>query len=65
MGTHVLLDNYPTSDVLGKHKVGLTRRAVGSAKGAVLPALLGAMSCLPGAVPPEPQWEVGSCCSLA
>ena len=57
MGTHVLLADYPASDVLGKHNVGLTTRAVGSAKGAVHPALLGAVSCLPGAVPHEPRWE--------
>lgn len=58
MGTHVLLADYPPSDVLGEHNVGLTARAVGSAKGAVLPAVLGAVFCLPGAAPREPRWEV-------
>lgn len=58
MGTHVLLVDYPASDVLGKHNVGLTARAEGSAKGAVLPGLLSAVSCLPGAAPHEHQWEV-------
>lgn len=57
MGTHELLADYPASDVLGKHNVGLATRAVGSAKGAVLPGLLGAASCLPGAAQHEPRWE--------
>lgn len=61
----MLLADYPASDVLGKFNVGLTIRAVRSAKGAILPALLGGMSCLPGTVPHEPRWEAGSCCSLA
>lgn len=58
METHVLLADYPASNALGKQEVGLTARAVGSAKGAVLPGLRSAVSCLPGAVPHEPQWEV-------
>jgi len=50
--------DYPASHVLGKHNVGLSARAVGSAKGAALPALLGAMCCLPGTAPREPQREI-------
>lgn len=44
---------------------GAAPRAVGSAKGAVLPALLGAASCLPGTVLHKRRWAAWSCCSLA
>lgn len=61
MGTQVLLADDSAPDVLHKHHLEVTTRALGSAEVAVLPALQGAVSCLPGTVPHKPQWEVGSC----
>lgn len=61
VGTHLLLADNSAPDVLHKHHLELTTRAVGSAEVAVHSGLLGAVSCLLGTVPHKPQWEVGSC----